>query len=229
MIFRNRGYLPHIESEEGIYFITFRLADSLPSNVLAAWQTERNEILLHARNQKRELSEYELRRLSYLHLEKVEKYLDSGMGQCWLSNLEVAKIVWDSLKYFDGTRYKLHVWCIMPNHVHVLFSPLRWKNQSPSDSLLIPILHSWKSFTASAANRILNRKGQFWQEEYFDVLVKSDSQFAFYVRYILENPVTAKLCQRWQDWPWTGCSQEIMDLIKEKPSGLEARAPSRTT
>jgi REP element-mobilizing transposase RayT len=228
MIFRNRGYLPHIESQEGIYFVTFRLADSLPLSILAAWESERKEIVLHARNQKRELSEYELRRLGYLYLEKVEMYLDSGMGECWLSNPQVARLVSSALKYFDGTRYNLHCWCIMPNHVHVLFGPLRWRNESRSDSLLIPILHSWKSFTASKANQILNRKGKFWQEEYYDTLVKSESQFAFYVRYILENPVSAKLCQKWQDWAWSGCSQDIMDLLKEEPGGLEARAPSRT-
>jgi hypothetical protein len=101
-------------------------------------------------------------------------------------------------------------------------------DQAPSDSLLIPILHSWKSFTASKANQILERKGKFWQEEYFDTLVKSDKQFAFYVRYILENPVTVKLCQKWSDWPWSGCNQIIMDILKDETGGLEASAPSKT-
>ncbi|MCI0415165.1 hypothetical protein L0222_20530 [bacterium] len=77
MIFRTRGYLPHLESEEGIYFVTFRLGDSLPSSVLASWQAERAQIVSHARKQNRELSEYELRRLDYLYLEQIEKYLSS--------------------------------------------------------------------------------------------------------------------------------------------------------
>jgi len=226
MIIRTRGYLPHIESEEGIYFVTFRLTGSLPSALLESWQAERTEIVSQARNQNRELSEYELRRLNYLYQERIEKYLDAGKGDCWLANPNIAQIVFDAIECFDGTRYILHCWCVMPNHVHVLFSPCRSENQSRLDSLLIPILHSWKSYTALKANQILNRKGKFWQEEYFDVLVKSERQFAFYIRYILENPVTAKLCKKWQNWPWTGCSQDVMDLIEDEPSGLEARAPS---
>jgi len=70
------------------------------------------------------------------------------------------------------------------------------------------------------------RKGKFWQEEYFDTIVRTEKQFAFYVQYILENPVTAKLCKKWADWSWSGCSAIIMDLLKNETGGLEARAPS---
>jgi REP element-mobilizing transposase RayT len=226
VITRNRGYLPHIESENGIYFVTFRLANSLPLGLLDSWRTERPEMEKLARTQNRQLSEYEARRVNYLYLERIEKYLDAGKGDCWLANKKVAKLVQDALKYFDSSRYILHAWCIMPNHVHVLFSPLREENRSPQDSLLIPILHSWKSYTASKANQILNRKGKFWQEEYFDTRVKSENQFAFYVQYILRNPVFAKLCSNWQDWPGSGCSQKIMDLMQGEDGGLEARGPS---
>jgi hypothetical protein len=73
---------------------------------------------------------------------------------------------------------------------------------------------------------ILKRKGKFWQEEYFDTLVKSDKQFAFYMRYILENPVTARFCQKWPDWPWSGCHPSIKEMLSHETGGLEARAPS---
>jgi len=86
MIIRSRGYLPHIESEEGIYFATFRLAGSLPATLLEAWHSEREDIIRTARNQKRELSEHEKRRLNYLHIERIENYLDAGKGDCWLAN-----------------------------------------------------------------------------------------------------------------------------------------------
>ena len=75
------------------------------------------------------------------------------------------------------------------------------------------------------ANRILGRQGRFWQEEYFDYLVRSDKQFAFYVHYILENPVKAGLCKHWQDWPWSGCSDEIRSWLSEiEAGGQDARA-----
>ena len=110
MIIRSRGYLPHIESEEGIYFATFRLAGSLPATLLEAWHSEREDIIRTARNQKRELSEHEKRRLNYLHIERIENYLDAGKGDCWLANPQVAKIVADALQHFDGKRYVLHSW-----------------------------------------------------------------------------------------------------------------------
>ena len=226
MIIRNRGFLPHYEKEQATYFVTFRLAGSLPTKVLNTWQCEQDEIIRNVQLRKGEISPFEKRRLDYLYLERVEKYLDSGKGECWLSIPQVAKLVSDALQYFDGERYVIYSWCIMPNHVHVLFSPRRWREQSHLDSLLIPILHSWKSFTALKANQILKRKGKFWQEEYFDTLVKSDKQFAFYVRYILENPVAARLCQKWPDWPWSGCHPSIKEMLSHEAGGLEARAPS---
>jgi REP element-mobilizing transposase RayT len=226
MIYRNRGYLPHLEVDGGIYFVTFRLAGSLSSTLLESWRSEKQDIIRMAHQQNRELSDYEKRRIEYLHLERIEDYLDAGKGECWLKNPDIAQIVNDALKFFNKKRYTLHAWCIMPNHVHVLFSPMKWQKDQSLDCLMIPILHSWKSFTANKANRVLNREGKFWQEEYFDTLVKSDRQFAFYVNYTLKNPVTAKLCNEWTEWRWSGCSEEIRNALLDESGGLEARAPS---
>ena len=227
MIYRERGYLPHLEFEGRSYFVTFRLADSVPAQLLEAWKQEREDVLKRAQEQNRKVSEYEAQRLKYLYSERVERYLDSGAGECWLKNPEVARVVVDALKYFDGDRYDLHSWCVMPNHVHALFRPKPQPGGLKLDSLLIPTLHSWKSFTANEANRILGRQGKFWQQEYYDSLVRSDRQFALYIRYILENPVQAGLCKLWEDWPWSGCSNEIRGWLSEtKVGGQDARAPS---
>jgi REP element-mobilizing transposase RayT len=215
MILRTRGYLTHIEIKNATYFVTFRLADSLPDTVLRSFDEERANIIHNASVHKRKLSQFELRRLDYLYLMKVERFLDSGAGHCWLSNAEIAKTVAGALKFYSDTRYTLHTWCIMPNHVHVLFTPMNLEQTGGEKSLLIPILHSWKSFTAQKSNRVLKRTGKFWQEEYFDTLVRSERQFAFYIRYILLNPVKAGLCNRWRDWSWSGCSKEINELIQE--------------
>ena len=227
VIYRERGYLPHLELQDRSYFVTFRLADSVPAELLEAWKYEREDVRKKAQEQNRKLSKYEAERLKYLYSERVEKYLDSGAGDCWLKNPEIGRMVLDALKYFDGDRYDLHSWSVMPNHVHVLFTPKSQLGGSKIDSLLIPILHSWKSFTSTRANRILGRQGRFWQEEYYDSLVRSDRQFAFYVHYILENPVKAGLCKQWQEWPWSGCSDEIRSWLSEiEAGGQDARAPS---
>ncbi len=94
----------------------------------------------------------------------------------------------------------------MPNHVHVLFTQLE-------DWSLSKILHSWKSFTVKQANKLLGSSGCFWQPEYFDRLIKSERQFEFTLRYILNNPVKAGLCKEFQEWPWFGLSSDTIPLV----------------
>ena len=101
----------------------------------------------------------------------------------------VAQVVAEALTHFDEQRYRLLAWCVMPNHVHVVFEP---------EERLDKTLHSWKSFTAKAANKILARSGDFWQEEYFDRTIRNASEFAQTVRYVEDNPTKACL----HGWQW---------------------------
>jgi REP element-mobilizing transposase RayT len=188
---RHGAYLPHWTREYATYAVTFRLSDSLPQTVLAAWVHEREEIEALAAKEGRRLSVSEENRLRALHSERVEAYLDAGLGECYLSDSRVAECVCEAIRRFDGERYHLRAWCIMPNHMHVLVEPV-------APHTLITILHSWKSFTAHAANRILKRTGMFWQAEYYDHLIRDDGDFDHALRYIEENPAKAGLA----DWPW---------------------------
>jgi REP element-mobilizing transposase RayT len=212
-IFRYRNYLPHLEAPNATYFVTFRLAGSIPKTKIEEWKAEKKEIIERAKLQKRPLSKYENERLDSFLSSKIEKYLDQLGEVRWLKEPAIAQLVVNALKYFDGIRYHLHAWCVMPNHVHVVFTTLSHGRKFDSD--LIPILHSWKSFTAHEANKILRRNGSFWQDEYYDRLIRSDEEFSHYVEYTLNNPVQANLCKRWNDWPWSGCSEEIMRRLKE--------------
>ncbi|MGB2622861.1 MAG: transposase [Candidatus Acidiferrum sp.] len=83
----------------------------------------------------------------------------------------------------------------MPNHVHVVFSPLE-------SHTLEAILHSWKSFSAGQANRLLGRTGPFWQREYFDHLVRHESSLQKIIQYVKDNPKRANL----RNWPWVGAN-----------------------
>jgi REP element-mobilizing transposase RayT len=100
------------------------------------------------------------------------------------------------LLHFDGIRYKLSAWVVMPNHVHFLLT--RAANEE-----LSRILHSFKSYTSHEANKSLRRSGQFWFEEYFDRYIRDAKHFTATVRYIENNPVKAKLCARPEDWPFS--------------------------
>ena len=202
MISRNRGYLPHLETAQAIYFVTFRLADSLPAKLLSRW----NEDLQQNRNRHKG-NKNGLLQIERQYISKIEKHLDSNGGACWLKDPRVASLVAGALRYFNSQRYFLYAWTIMPNHVHALFELF--------DSFeLETVIHSWKSYTAHKANRLIGRSGRFWEPEYFDRLIRSERHFEFCVRYVLNNPVKAGLCGRMEQWPWSGCAGEIQDEMK---------------
>jgi REP element-mobilizing transposase RayT len=190
---RGRGYLPHWEAEAGTYFVTFCLADSLPQSALESIAFERKDILKRAEQQGRELTPVECRRLAELSSERVEQCLDVGEGRCYLSRPDIAEIVAEALRHFDGQHYRLLAWCVMPNHVHVVFQTLRGYD-------LAEVLHSWKSFTGKKANSVLGRTGEFWQREYFDRLVRNAEELDRAVRYVVENPKKVGLTP-WK-WAW---------------------------
>jgi type I restriction enzyme R subunit len=113
-------------------------------------------------------------------------HLDKGHGACVLKRPELAKIVADSLMHFDGQRYLLGDFVVMPNHVHVLACLL-------GDTDLEAQCYSWKKYMATRINRLLGQKGRFWQEESFDHLVRSPEQFDYLRGYIADNPRKANL------------------------------------
>ena len=175
----SRGYLPHWEAGEVAQSITFRLADSLPAVALERLRGE----LDHRPKDDQALK----RRI------RIEEALDRGYGSAALSNPDIGEIVENALLHFDVARYRLHAWCVMPNHVHALITPL-------ADWTLSAITHSWKSFTSKKANALLDRPGSFWAPEYYDRAIRDDAHYTSAVGYIAMNPVKARLCARPDDW-----------------------------
>ena len=195
----HRGYLPHFKSETGTYFVTFRLAGTLPQSVLEQIEAERIEHENRAINGK--TTSKDAKHSDPLDSDKIEAFLDSGYGECWLKRDDIGKLVADALCHFDGERYKLHAWVVMPNHVHAVLTP-------KGSHTLSSILHGWKSFTANKANSILGREGQsFWQRESYDHLVRNEDDFIRVCNYTLNNPVKAGLCQKTEDW-WLSSAYE---------------------
>jgi len=104
---RQGANLPHWTREGATYAVTFRLADSLPQGVLNAWIAERDHIVRRAASLGRPLSSHELGRLDELHSARVDKYLDAGIGSCWMRRPEIAELVHRALLHFDAVRYRL--------------------------------------------------------------------------------------------------------------------------
>jgi REP element-mobilizing transposase RayT len=176
----SRGYFPHFDGQGVTQHVSFHLFDSLPQSVLGRWREE-------LRNRPQKEAELECQK-------RIQAFLDSGYGCCFLRDNRLAKIVADALLKFDGQRYFLHAWCVMPNHVHTLFTP-------SADFEMSRILHSWKSFAAHECNKLLQRSGRFWAREPFDRYIRNERHFHNALTYMEDNPVKAGLCEK----PETGC------------------------
>jgi len=183
---RSRGYIPHFEDALLVQSLAFRLHDAIPTAKVQAWKDELAWIEGLPASDPREIL---LRKL-------IAKYEDAGHGACWLRNPRIAALIEEALLHFDGQRYRLIAWCVMPNHVHVL---IETREEWPLGS----ILHSWKSFTAQRANALLRRSGDFWEREYFDRFIRDDRHFTNAVGYIEMNPVKAGLVAKAEEWRWS--------------------------
>ena len=165
------------------YFITYRLRDSLPETKLTVWRKERASFLQDHPEPWDEATE------TLYHeqfSQRIDEWLDAGEGECILRRPEIAAIVSENFQHFDGQRYKLDSYAIMPNHVHVLVT------LAPGEDLA-KVMHSWKSFTSKAIGRALGQEGQVWQEDYFDRLVRNDQHWLGVRKYIAMNPMGARL------------------------------------
>jgi len=200
--FHHRDHLPHLKREGGSYFVTFRLTGTLPATVLEQLKREREIIIAQALAAKRPLTWQEQEELFRWYSTRVDQYLDAGHGECWLRQPAVAQIVANALRFHAGQRFDLLAWVVMPNHVHAVLRPL-------PDFTLSEILKSWKGFSAREANRVLGRSGDFWQGESYDHLIRDDEDLHRCCHYTTMNPVTARLCERPEDWPWSSAYRSV--------------------
>ncbi|GHC59646.1 REP-associated tyrosine transposase [Roseibacillus persicicus] len=185
--------LPHWTQEGATYAVTFRLHDAIPQSILREYEAEKKRLLELKENRDSDISLRAEKDLQELYETKIEKTADEALGECYLSNPEIGKIVSDAILHFNEDRYDLAAWCVMPNHVHLLLKPKEGHELSK-------IVQSLKSFTAKEANKVLQREGTFWLSEYYDHLIRDADDFFNHHRYILNNPTKAGL----EAWPWIG-------------------------
>jgi 1-hydroxy-2-methyl-2-(E)-butenyl 4-diphosphate synthase len=198
-------FLPHWKQDGATYAVTFRLADSLPAEFITNYQNHRDQLhqeldsLTHSGDSRSSLEKItDLRKqLTDLQADWIDPELDRGHGACIFKDASLAALVADAMAHFDGKRYELLAWCVMPNHVHAVLRPAEGE-------LLEKILHSWKSFTAHEINRRLGTSGAVWQKESYDHLVRDGEDLRNQVGYVMRNPVKAGM----GDWRWVGCVYE---------------------
>lgn len=190
-------YLPHWDVEDGIYFVTFRLANSLPASKLRELSDEYRRRVRRLTTQD-DVDAEELAAFAFeYYLSNVDVELDESGGACHLAQPEVAEMVSDSLEYFDGDRYTLYGWVIMPNHVHVVF-------QRTAEWSLSEVVGAWKSYTAHEARELVDYGESFWQGGYFDRLIRTKTEFRDTLQYVWRNPEEAGL----GEWEWRAVGRE---------------------
>jgi len=172
-----RGFLPHFDAPGVTQFVTFQLQDSFP----VTRRAESEAIL-------KEPDDSAKRR-------KLEAWLDSGHGECWLQRRGLAELIEKILLEGDGRDYRMQAWAIMPNHVHLVVDV--W------DVPLVKLINGWKGKSSRLANALLRRSGKFWQEDYYDTLIRDETHLKRAIRYTEQNPVKAFLANAAREWPWS--------------------------
>lgn len=165
--------------------MTYRLADSLPADVLLQLETELRLLPRDQRDPERR--------------KRIDAWLDAGHGSCALCQPEAGACVVDTWRHYAGERYDLIAWVVMPNHVHVLIRAYEGVS-------LGKIVQSWKSFTSRRIGELAaspSGLGSVWMREYWDRFIRDERHFEGVIRYIHENPVKAGLVKRAEEWPWS--------------------------
>jgi len=172
-----RGYLPHFDAPNVTQFVTFQLSNAFPVKRRMEF-----EAILKEPN-------------SSINRRKLEAWLDRGHGECWLGQNAVAELVERILLELDGRDYRIQAWVLMPNHVHLVVDV--W------DKPLVKLINIWKGKSSREANKLLGRNGEFWQEDYYDTLIRDEAHLKRAVRYTEQNPAKAFLAKSAREWPWS--------------------------
>jgi REP element-mobilizing transposase RayT len=222
-------FLPHIHPPDAAFFITFRLADSIPKSIIREYKVKKdwlnNELKRIGSQRSNENSKKQIESLLEFRrawFKRFEDILDAGRNSpMWLGNIEIREVVAEKLLEDDTKKYRLDAFCIMPNHVHIVFKPnfsqtnlreetITGRPKFVSNEETLPkVMQSLKGATARRANLVLKRTGSFWETESYDHFIRDDAEFYRVIKYTLNNPVKAGLVNNWQDWAGTFLAERL--------------------
>jgi putative transposase len=189
-VLRTRRTLPHWFQEGRTYFVTFRLADSMPREKREHLEAQRDAWMpskgLRSLDEIENLSEEDRKEYHRVFTAKIHELLDAGYGSCVLREPENAQVVSNALLFFDGQRCEMLAFVVMPNHVHVLACPIE-------PHTLSELLHSWKRHTSREINKRVGTSGTLRLDENFDHIVRSQNQLDHFRNYIRDNAKKARL------------------------------------
>jgi REP element-mobilizing transposase RayT len=174
--FTRWGDLPHMRQDGALYFVTFRLADSLPQTLLSTWRHERDEWRRNNPAPSPRAADHFARQ----QRRKLETWLDRGYGSRLLSDPRAAAAVAAALNFFDGVRYELGAHVVAANHVHAILRTAPGVDPST-------VVHSWKRHSARELTLLglwPGGQGHLWQRESFDHIVRNRKSLERFTTYI---------------------------------------------
>jgi len=206
--------LPHLFDINKPVFITFRLKFTLPQAMITELNKRKSDWQNNRKAQFQNDKAIELKSKDYIQFVWFDELIaNSSEVPNLLTDYNVSDIISKALLFHNNQRYKLIAYCIMPNHVHIIINPAML-----SDCDIYPISHityTWKKYTAYQINKYLGNKGNLWQAESYDHLIKDEKQLIHYLEYLINNPVKAGLVKKWFDWNGTWISKEYRPDINE--------------
>ena len=170
--------LPHWYQPGKTQFVTFRLADSLPQSKMKEYRQLKEQ---WTKEHPQPWTKTEQEEYDKLIGGRLNKWLDDGLGSCVLKRADVRKCLEEALAFYDGKEYIIHAYVIMPNHVHILLTPI-------GDVNVVDILGRVKGYSAKRINQTIGSSGELWQKDMFDRIVRSDENFNAIIEYIRTNP-----------------------------------------
>ncbi|MBV9496265.1 MAG: transposase [Acidobacteria bacterium] len=207
---RKRARLPHWDVEHGIYAVSWHLGDALPVAAHVRIREEIDAEIEFLRITRGDLTQAERTEFLKKAQRRLGAALDRSYGSCLLRSESLARIVATALEHFDAQRYELYAWCVMPNHVHVVF-------RSVHPHALADVVRGWKGYSAHEINKRLNRRGKLWEDDYFDTTMRNERHFLAAVEYTVSNPLKIGLT----DWSF---ARSYPERIAEA-CGRPARQP----
>jgi len=84
----------------------------------------------------------------------------------------------------------------MPDHLHVVCSVAN------SQSSFLSFISRFKSEVSRRAHQ-MGLVEFAWERSYWDRYARDDEDVLAMIQYVLDNPVRERLCERWEDWPWS--------------------------
>jgi putative transposase len=107
---------------------------------------------------------------------------------------EEARVVLEHIKQGHGRFYELAAAVVMPDHAHIILRP-------NDDQTLSSVMKGIKGVSAHKVNALLGTRGQVWQDESYDRLLRDEQEYMQKLHYTLKNPLKKGLCADPMDYP----------------------------